>query len=356
MEVPAPSKPGRLERALVFLENGGLDRLLKANLAGFRPKFGGLPSGSGLAFGIQYQPPPAGKDFDFRAAAVSSLSGYQLYQIRTGFFAPEHRGGYAYLDLAYRDYPREDFFGGGPLSRPEDRADFRLEQGSYEVVSGYRFNEWLQTRVRAGRLTVKLGPGTDPRFPDLETSDLGQPEFFHLATTVTLDYRDAPGNPHSGGVTAMELARFQGGTTRFDRWAVDSRHYLPLGSKTRVLALRFLARGDVPEAGSEVPFYFQRTLGGSQILRGFRNDRFRDARQLAFSGEYRWEALPALELALFYDIGNVFPAGAPLELRLLRKSAGFGLRFKSYDKVILRLDVGRSVEGTRYHFQFGPSF
>jgi len=99
-----------------------------------------------------------------------------------------------------------------------------------------------------------------------------------------------------------------------------------------------------------------RTLGGKESLRGFADLRFRDARLLYLSAEYRWEAAPAVEGVFFYDTGKVFPESEDFSSNHLEHNIGAGIRFKALNQVILRLDVGRGREGTVVHFQFGPSF
>ena len=92
------------------------------------------------------------------------------------------------------------------------------------------------------------------------------------------------------------------------------------------------------------------------MLRAFREFRFRDSRLLYVSAEYRWEAWPALEFAIFYDAGKVFPRGEDFNFKGLRNSVGGGIRFKAAGRTLFRLDVGDGSEGTRVHFQLGPSF
>jgi outer membrane protein assembly factor BamA len=113
---------------------------------------------------------------------------------------------------------------------------------------------------------------------------------------------------------------------------------------------------DGPDGGSRVPFYLQPTLGGSETLRGFREYRFRDRNLFYLSGEYRWEPVRAVELALFYDTGKVFADRSDFDFERLRKSVGIGLRFKTTRSVVFRIDAARSDEGSRIYFKFGPAF
>ena len=98
------------------------------------------------------------------------------------------------------------------------------------------------------------------------------------------------------------------------------------------------------------------TLGGQDTLRGYRNFRFRDNNVLYMSAEYRWEAAAGIDLALFYDTGKVFPDQDGFNFDNLRDTYGFGIRGKSLRRVVFRLDIGRSDEGTRLFISFGPSF
>jgi len=77
---------------------------------------------------------------------------------------------------------------------------------------------------------------------------------------------------------------------------------------------------------------------------------------LYLSAEYRWEASSALELAVFYDTGKVFSRRSDFKFDNLEKSIGGGIRFKTPGAMVLRIDMGRSREGNRYFFKFGPSF
>jgi len=385
-----PYHQGGLEAGLLWVEEN-LETLIHLNYHGFYPQFGSLSSGSGLSVGIRYwEEDLMGSTLDSQALAAFSLRGYQQYEFQFGRIpqaeptlmlravrpksiflldqAPKGvREPFFYGDLRFRDFPQEDFFGIGPASREEDRTDFELEDTSYDLVAGYQFARWFRVGVRFGFLQTDLGRGTDDRFPDTqelfdEASAPGlteQPDFILVNPSVLFDYRDAPGNPHNGGLIGFAFTRFDDRDhNRFDfnRFTFDVRHYLPLGSSHRILAARFFTSLDDADAGDQVPFYLQETLGGSDTLRGFREFRFRDTNLLYLSAEYRWEAAPALELAFFYDTGKVFSDRSDFNLEDLKDSFGIGIRLKAPSAVVFRLDVGHGDEGTRVHFKFGSSF
>jgi outer membrane translocation and assembly module TamA len=91
-------------------------------------------------------------------------------------------------------------------------------------------------------------------------------------------------------------------------------------------------------------------------LRGFDKNRFYGRNLMALSVEYRWEAMPFVELALFWDGGKAFGSEDHFDLDHLRKSYGFGLRFKSPNALAFRVDVARSDEGVHLYLKFSPSF
>jgi outer membrane protein assembly factor BamA len=186
-----------------------------------------------------------------------------------------------------------------------------------------------------------------------------QPDFFRVAFSAALDLRDRPDNPHNGTYLGISLARYddrERGVFNFSNYAAEARQYVSLGSPARVVALRFLTSMDDSGTTSRVPFYYQQTLGGSDTLRGFREYRFRDRRLLYMSGEYRWEMATAIEFVVFYDAGKVFSDRSNFDFTGLRKNIGYGIRFKTPDSVIFRVDIGHSSEGKRIYFKFGPSF
>lgn len=387
-----PGKLSGFESTMLWLETKGLKQILNFNYQGLYTRFNNnMSTGSGFAPGLRYwQPGLLASRLDLEAAAAWSFRGYQSYSLQFGqiqrrgkIFSlepvgtgpafqfdemePKEAGFFIYGDLNYRNFPQEDFFGIGPDSVQENRTDYRLEDMSYDAVAGWQINRWLGAGVRVGYLQVNTDPGTDSRFPnthDLFNNETApglaeQPDFLDLSAAIMFDYRDRPGNPHKGGMIGVYFSRFDeraGSSYEFNRLAVDIRQFIPLFSEQRRLALQLYGSADSPDAGAQVPFYMMPTLGGSDSLRGFREFRFRDKRTLYFSSEYRWDASPAIELAAFYDTGKVFADRSDFAFEHLEKSFGGGLRLKTPKAVVMRFDVGRSREGTRFFFKFSPAF
>ena len=63
------------------------------------------------------------------------------------------------------------------------------------------------------------------------------------------------------------------------------------------------------------------------------------SQRLLLQAEYRWEVLPFLSGALFYDAGTVAASHDELRLDALKQDYGFGLRFGVASGVFLRTDI-----------------
>ncbi len=382
-----PETPNGFQRIMLRLEQGDF---LAVNFHGFYPKATSISPGSGFSPGARFwRPNILRSPWGFQASAAVSLRGYQLYDAQFGkvfktppeaFLQPTGPVGFEtprpgvdldrfflFGDVRYRNFPQEDFYGTGPDSRRQDRADFRLEDASIDLVSAYRFNRVWSAIARAGLLDSHVGAGADDRFPDVpdlhgEASAPGLeagPDYFRFSAGLLADRRDHSGNPHSGGIVSLSYSRYQqrgGEGFDFNRYTLDAREYLPLGSRARVLALHLFASAADADNGSRVPFFLKRWLGGRDALRGFPDFRFRDDNLLLMSVEYRWEAAPALELALFGDFGKVFADRSRFDFQDLEKTYGGGVRFKTSSSVLFRVEFGRSPEGNRVALSFGPSF
>jgi outer membrane protein assembly factor BamA len=368
---PTQGSPSRIERGLLWLQERKIQEKLEtpgAGYKGFRPRLGGLTTGSGFGFGIQYDRTKmldGQLDMSFSGAVSTKL--YQLYYVQ--FDLPRLAGNHLFASAMtrYRNGRAINFYGLGSDSVVADRTTYLYEDLSYGFSGGVRPNDWFRLGSEISWLDVNVGRGKDSRLPttqDLfdEASAPGlekQPAFLRAAFFAEVDYRDEPSNPHSGGFYRLQFSSFDDRElNRFDfnRLEAEIQQYIPFNHGHRVIAARAAASFDRPEDNNQVPFYFQRTLGGSNDLRGFREFRFRDRNQLVFNLEYRWESWIGLDMALFADAGKVFGYRSDLNLKNLETAYGIGFRFNTTKNVFFRIDIGHGSEGTRFFMKFGPVF
>jgi hypothetical protein len=285
-----PRRPGlvvRMVRAFLSDDETGGSRGL--HFGPFSPRVDIISSGAGPAPLLHFWAPGVGgTPLDVHASASYSIYKYQYYDLQVGLLPHEGKGlpsmergtsalfplsdlektaavpGFdIYASARYRDYPREDFYGGGPSSLRSDRTDYRLREGLYEGVVRYRLGP-LSLLGRAGLLRTSILSGTGSAFPSTQVSNdegtapglFRAPDFVHLSGGAWLELRDEPGNPHLGVSLGVTFSRFDdrhGHAFQFNRTIVDAREYLPLGSNRHVLALRQVTSLDNPDAGSSVP-------------------------------------------------------------------------------------------------------
>jgi outer membrane protein assembly factor BamA len=386
-----PYKLSKVEKRLLSFETKGFRESLGLRFGDFYVSQGGVTTGAGIALtGRYFKANLFDTPVDFSLSAGYSLKNYKLYTFQIGnilrrtpelFLRQTHAGGltmfrktkeregnfYLYAEISYRDFTEEDFYGLGNDSLEDDRSDYRLKGPSYEAVSALRFKEKFGAFFRAGMFQPELRPGEDSAFPNTQQvfgddSAPGlnqQPDFFRVATQFFYDYRTLPGNPNHGGLFGVDLSKYSDrddGEFNFYRIAFDARQYLPLWSEQRILALHFYTSFDKESEGARVPFYLMQTLGGSDSLRGYPDFRFRDKNMVFLSTEYRWEPAPAVELVLFYDTGKVFPEASDFGFNDLKHGYGFGIRFKTEENTVMRLDIGHSKEGTEIYLKWATSF
>jgi hypothetical protein len=359
-----PDEPDRTEQLVDKVLETATDRIF-GGLPGLRIKMGGLPTGSGFALGPEYYRPDLRRgQMTFRASAVASAR--QFYLIDIGLSLPYLVGRRFAVDLYARrgDFPSIDYYGPGPDSRKEGRSDYRLEDTALGGRIGWRpARRRLLAGFEGGGRFLNVGPGQDRRFvsSDAIFGSAVSPGIDRQANYLTggpfleLDLRDHPGVPHQGLFAAVRQTWFQDRTFQaysFRRFSAEAQHYTSFFNGKRVIAIR--ARTDLSyrSGGGAVPFYLQPTLGGSDDLRGFRRFRFYDNNLLLGNAEYRWEVSPMFDMALFADAGKVFNRLRQFNLARLESSYGFGMRFKTRDAYVTRIDVGFSREGFQVWFKF----
>ena len=362
-----PPRPNGLERALLTLENGRLFERILNPPEGFYPKIGNITAGGGFALGPAYRKPGLfGEHAEFSAMAVASLKRYWLLDTRLTW--PTLAGGRVFADVHGRlfEYPREDFFGLGPDSRREDDTIYGLRSSEIGVGGGVRPVPWLLLGAKVDHLTPSIGDGNSGRpidqvFTSTSVSGLNaQPDFMRYELMADLNYREPRGNPRRGGQYTLVYQAFDDrdtGQYSFHRVEVDLQQYVPILRDRRVLALRALASTSDASDGHDVPFYFLRTLGGPDDLRGFRQFRFRDRNVLLLQAEYRWEIFTAVDGAIFYDAGRVAPEFGDLSLDDLESDYGIGFRFGTRNGVFLRVEGAfGSSGGKHFILRYGHVF
>jgi Omp85 superfamily domain len=324
-------------------------------------------TGAGLAVGSGFERYGRSDQIRWRLWGIGLLHGFYSAGTSLELRNISRHGVHFAFEGSHADAPQLEYYGPGPDSSIHNRTGYRREETLFDFGAGLRAHAHVTPACRLGELLINVGPGTDNDFPSTETvfSPVEAPginvqsNFLIAGCSAKFDVRDLPDDPHSGTYVAGVYERYDAQTDNvfsFHRLSAEADHYLPFFNKKRVVALRAATVLDWHSANQVVPFYLQPTLGSDTELRGFRRYRFYDENSIAVTAEYRWEINTGFDMALFLDGGQVFHRPGEISLSDLKSSAGFGFRFKSRTRVLVRLDVGFSNEGSQVWLKFGRLF
>jgi hypothetical protein len=363
-----PDKPSSVEQTLITIKEKRVVERITGGIGGFRVVLGGLVTGGGFAVGPEYHRGDLRNDrLTFRASARGSARRFFL--LDTELDAPQLAGGHAFVNLyaVHRHYPRIDYYGPGANSNRDFRTAWALEDTSFQLRTGVQPVRGLHIGGIGRYLLTNVGRTNDVRFSPTENfySERTTPgiqfqsDFLQGGGFVQFDWRDNPGGPRSGGNYIAQYSTYSDlrrGRYSFNRVDLDAQQYIPFFNHRRVIALRGRVQAASPHDRNAVPFYLQPTLGGSDDLRGYRPFRFYDNAAVVLNAEYRWEIFSGLDMALFFDAGQVFDDWRRINYRQLKKDGGFGFRFNVRNNVFMRIDTAFSDEGLQLWVKFNNVF
>lgn len=99
-------------------------------------------------------------------------------------------------------------------------------------------------------------------------------------------------------------------------------------------------------------------MGGSYVMRGYFEGRFRDKSLLVFQAEYRMPLFWRLGAVGFVGVGNVAEKFSQLDLGNLKSAYGIGLRFlfDRKERIQLRMDIGWGKNSSGFYFSIFEAF
>jgi hypothetical protein len=280
------------------------------------------------------------------------------------------------------------FFGLGPKTREEDETSYTDEAWDLGFRSDFALPhagaDWVASLGVRGE-HHNLGPGhvkghptTDQVFPDLFAAG---DAYDALSVTAGLrwDTRDSQHQPYRGWRVGLlvDAPVYQ---STGDVGAVFTGY----ASVAMPVPALFHRGGDRTEENpptdtlafgvqvdtsvGQLPFYFRPSLGGTQTLRGYIQNRFTDDSAWHAVAEYRFWVIPRgiaftdvlrierLGLALFAEAGTVAGSLGALPDARVHSDVGVGFRMSLERSALFRGDVGFSSEGVNLSIGFGLSF
>ncbi len=258
-------------------------------------------------------------------------------------------------NILFQNYPRLYYGIGGNTS---DTAE--EEYNYYQVLVEPIFLKQAFTRYLFIGAGVRYNQIYDVEIEEGKLIDQNRPDGYDGSTSLGVeaaalyDSRNNVLNAQNGWY--FEFTRGQyfealGGTHKFNLTRFDLRHYFkPFSTKDDILAFQFVGR--FTRGG--LPFSEYSFLGGSEVMRGYREGRYVDRDLLASQIEYRTTFGDSRFGAVaFLGAGDVYNEVGDFQFKNLKPTYGAGFRFKidKKENLNLRFDVG--VGRGSYEFYLG---
>lgn len=245
------------------------------------------------------------------------------------------------------------------------RSTYDKKRKGFDITLGRPQGEYVQNYVTFKQRTdqyVKWVSGVDYSNPADTTAGFmaGHPNYltdnFGVTRSVSLmrvyDSRDNVFSPTEGNrvaVTAEFAGKALGGDFSFNKYTAETRNYLKVGH-AQVVAFR----GMLGYADGKISDSARFAVGGSDTVRGYRDDQFKGDKMLAASAEYRFPIAKKVEGVAFVDVGKAW-TGEGYKLNDLVGSIGVGVRVNTPIGPV-RLDYAKGNQGGKTHFSFGGQF
>jgi hypothetical protein len=340
------------------------------------PVLSDVAPGGGLGAGLAYEPSARGS-WGTSARAIYTFNNYWLAETVTGF---RNRRAQFEAFWRWREMRSLAYFGSGPASSLFNRTSFSFRDPVLGTDGKFRIAPWLALGGRVEQIWpyARAGrrlPTIEQRFfPDDAPGLFTQPVFGRYQGSIDLDIPGGAGDAfYQGTKTRTTYAIYDDQTNElfnFRRFDLEAQQiFAGLGAHHR-LTLSGWVSTSMTNAGQDVPFALQPTLGGkSEIrsvhddrlgsdgtdatLRGFRDLRFRDRNLLLVQAEYRVPLWGPIDATVFGDAGKVARVRSDLDFNDLRRDIGFSLSIMKGWETWARVDVGfGSGEGPRLFFTF----
>lgn len=269
------------------------------------------------------------------------------------------------LKNEYADYDRH----GEEIARYDKKRvgqELTFSRGEGEFVRNYitlKNRNDKYEGAKGGYSTQYYEPGYQPReqwevdnwdkYKDFEkrrADNFGKTHSIGLSRVY--DSRDNIYDPHTGKRNSwgVEHGGF-GGDFEFTKFTTDYRYYF--AQAKNVIAVDLTAG----YAAGHLPLSQRFAVGGSNTLRGYKDDQFKGNSMLRGSLEYRIPLIKKVQGVLFVDSGYAWDKRFEDKFDLSKIETGYGVGLRVSSPLgPIKLDYGWGSDGGRFHFSFGGQF
>ena len=292
---------------------------------------------------------------------ISSVSGSAYYTLLNQFsfnITPKifFKSGkyYLYSNLNIQNYP--DFYYGignipTSLKQPYTSQSISIVlQPHYAITRNLLVGGILSFRSERVKTDNSFETNKQNIFDSYGKTGWNPYSVTNIGATAVYDTRDNHFYPYRGIFAKATLELSQAGwlsNYSLQQVSFDVRQFIPLFND-HLLAWQVYAKGTFGQNG--IPFQLLPTIGGRDVVRGFRAGMYRDNILFAAQTEYRIPVYKRLKAAAFIGTGDVLSTDN-YKIDKLKFAYGAGLRFRLNDaRVHLRVDFAKNNYNDRLEF------
>lgn len=307
----------------------------------------------GIAFGYYF------KSNDI--SRISSVSGSAVYTVMNQFMlniSPKlyfhDKKGFLYANMNLRNYP--DYYYGVGNTTPIMKIGYTSRNFNLTLQPQYLISENLYVGLSLAYKTENSYTDSTQLFLENEVytryGNAGWQKFGQLSMGILMafDSRDNQFYPTKGSFAKFMVGISPtgfGNRYQLADFSLDFRNYQPV-FRSHTFAIQAIASGVFGK--TEIPFQLLPTLGGRDVMRGFRQGMYRDNLLFLVQSEYRLPVYKRLKAALFCSAGDVVNSDN-LKIDKLKLAYGAGLRYRLNDaRVHLRFDIAKNNYGEKIQF------
>ena len=308
----------------------------------------------GVAFGYYFKSRDISRISSVSGSAVYTLLNQFMFNVTPKIYFGENHRWYLYSNLNFRNYPDHYYGIGNAVPALDQQYISRmfavLLQPQYAVSRNFYAGLYFSGR----------NEHAEPKFDSDEIKNAVYAKFgtagwepysqISLGAAVTYDSRDNSFYPYRGTFGKATFALSQAGwgsTFSLREISLDMRKYISL-FPNHVVAVQAQFEGIFGPEG--IPFQMLPSVGGRDLMRGFRQGKYRENLLAALQAEYRFPIYKRIKAAVFCASGDVFDS-RNFELDKWKFAYGAGLRCRLNDaRVHLRLDIAKNNYGDKLQF------
>lgn len=286
-----------------------------------------------------------GKLSSIQYVAINSTESQQRLVIRPTLYYWDYK-----LKLTpvinYSSFP-EKFYGLGNDTDEDDEEDFSSDYLFLKMLARYNFYSDFHVQAIFSRDDREITEFEADKKIDnlLSNNQLAEYTLNSQGLGFVWDTRDQPRYPDSGYYAEFTHEQFEGDIYEYDQNTLDLRAFYSIGEK-QVLATQLI---QITQDGDNIPFINLSTIGGTDLVRGIFEGRYRAPDMQAAQIEYRKYGYDILGLTTGYTVfaatGKV-KSDSPNDSDDLHSAVGVGghFFFNPEDRTTIRLDVAYGDE------------